>query len=778
MPFDLDHALRYLIAAEGSDLHLKVPAYPLVRLHGKLEPIVGTERLTPQDTERVLHEMLNDPNKLAEFEAENEVDFSYALEGLARFRVNAFRQKGFVSLVLRAIPVNIKSIEELSLPPVIRKLAEEERGIILLTGTTGSGKSTTLAAMIDHMNRTMHKHIVTIEDPIEFLHPDRNSIVNQREVGQDTASFKRALRRVLRQDPDVILVGEMRDEETVQTALSAAETGHLVLSTLHTVDASESINRIIDFFEPHQQSQARAMIAGTLKGIVSQRLVRTADGNGRVATAEILVMTGRVHDMIIDPKLTGQLPEVIAEGGYYGMQTFDQHLLQHLEAGRITMEEAVHVATSPHDFKLMVAAAGKPKGEGQAQHPGAAKRRAEPRGRRPASRRVAEPRRRRAPAPPPAPPPAAPAAAAGRRSPAPPCPVRRRRRRRRRPRASSGRRSVRRGLTRPAGPSEGSALAPESSRERTRFARADHAGAVQRDAVPGRVRPPELQAPEGAPRRVGRDPGQGRVDGRLPGRGHFEHAGSGGLGRMMKKAMTGEGTTLMKMSGSGEVFLADHGPGHPPDLPRERLHHGQRAEPARVRRRHRLGHQADPGGASAAMAGGLYNIELRGTGWVAILSDGPPVLLNVASAPTFADAQAAITWSSGVSTSIKTDFKMKNLIGKGSGETIQMAFGGQGWVLVQPSEGQVAAGGRQQRQRRRAGQPARAASADRSDVDDVAVVGGVVHDLVAVRAPPAGLERGAAGGVAQRLAAPPVRAPQSASSRSAPASSRPLSVSS
>ena len=253
---------------------------------------------------------------------------------------------------------------------MIRRLAEEERGIILLTGTTGSGKSTTLAAMIDHMNRTMHKHIVTIEDPIEFLHPDRNSIVNQREVGQDTASFKRALRRVLRQDPDVILVGEMRDEETVQTALSAAETGHLVLSTLHTVDASESINRIIDFFEPHQQSQARAMIAGTLKGIVSQRLVRTADGAGRVATAEILVMTGRVHDMILDPKLTGQLPEVISEGGYYGMQTFDQHLLQHLEAGRITMDEAVHVATSPHDFKLMVAAAGKPRGEGQAMGPG------------------------------------------------------------------------------------------------------------------------------------------------------------------------------------------------------------------------------------------------------------------------------------------------------------------------------------------------------------------------------------------------------------------------
>ena len=363
MAFDLDHALRYLIATEGSDLHLKVPAYPLARVHGKLEPIPGTDRLTPQDTEDVLREMLRDPNKLEEFDTEYEVDFSYALEGLGRFRVNAFRQKGFVSLVLRAIPVDIKSVEELNLPPVITRLAESERGIVLLTGTTGSGKSTTLAAMIDHINRTMHKHVVTIEDPIEFLHPDRKSIINQREVGMDTGSFKRALRRVLRQDPDVILVGEMRDEETVQTALSAAETGHLVLSTLHTVDASESINRIIDFFPPHQQSQARAMIAGTLKGIVSQRLVRTADGNGRVACCEILVMTGRVNDMILDPKLTGHLPEVIAEGSYYGMQTFDQHLLEHLQAGRVTMDEAMHVATSPHDFKLMVAAESRTPGK-------------------------------------------------------------------------------------------------------------------------------------------------------------------------------------------------------------------------------------------------------------------------------------------------------------------------------------------------------------------------------------------------------------------------------
>src|SRR3954465_11010451 len=354
--FDIDDALRHLIVNEGSDLHLKVPSPPTVRVHGRMTPIEGAERLRPEDTERILREILDDPAKLEEFDSENEVDFSYQLEGLARFRVNAFRQRGHVSLVMRAIPVDIKSVDELLLPPVVTKLAEEERGIVLLTGTTGSGKSTTLASMIDHMNRTMHKHIVTIEDPIEFLHPDRNSIVNQREVGMDTGSFKRALRRVLRQDPDVILVGEMRDEETVHTALSAAETGHLVLSTLHTVDASESINRIIDFFPPHQQSQARAMIAGTLKGIVSQRLVRTADGNGRVACWEILVTTGRVHDMILDPKLTANLPEVIAEGSYYGMQTFDQHLLEHLQAGRITMEEAMHTATSPHDFKLMGAA--------------------------------------------------------------------------------------------------------------------------------------------------------------------------------------------------------------------------------------------------------------------------------------------------------------------------------------------------------------------------------------------------------------------------------------
>jgi twitching motility protein PilT len=356
--FDLQAALRRVIETEGSDLHLKVPSRPLIRTHGILEPIPDSDPLSPDDTEAVFKEMLKEELKLKEFAEEFEVDFSYAVPGLARFRVNAFRQRGVISLVCRAIPHTIRTVEELNLPPVIAELANEERGIILVTGTTGSGKSTTLAAMIDEINRSQSKHVVTIEDPIEFLHRDKLSIINQREVGSDTTSFKRALRRVLRQDPDVILVGEMRDEETVSTALSAAETGHLVFSTLHTVDAPESVNRIVDFFPPHQQQQARAMLAGTLKGVISQRLVRTPDGRGRVATCEILRMTGRVKDMIMNPEETGRLTEVIFEGEYYGMQTFDQALLKHVQAGRVSMEEALRAATHPHDFKLLVSSDG------------------------------------------------------------------------------------------------------------------------------------------------------------------------------------------------------------------------------------------------------------------------------------------------------------------------------------------------------------------------------------------------------------------------------------
>jgi twitching motility protein PilT len=356
--FDIDNALCTLVQLGGSDLHLKIKTPPLTRVDGELRPIEGAAIMQPEDTENAVATMLHDPIKLKELADEFEVDFSYSISGVARFRVNAFRQRGALSLVARAIPHSIRTVSELMLPPVITELSDEERGIILLTGTTGSGKSTTLAAMIDHINRNHSKHIVTIEDPIEFLHVDKRSIINQREVGMDTLSFKRALRRVLRQDPDVILIGEMRDEETVHTALSAAETGHLVLSTVHTVDAAETVNRIIDFFPPHMHGQVRAMLAGTLKGVISQRLVRSTDG-GRVATCEIMRMTGRVRDMIMDPAQTGRLTEVVSEGAYYGMQTFDQALFDHVKAGRVDVEQAMKAATSPHDFKLLLQADGR-----------------------------------------------------------------------------------------------------------------------------------------------------------------------------------------------------------------------------------------------------------------------------------------------------------------------------------------------------------------------------------------------------------------------------------
>jgi twitching motility protein PilT len=358
--FDLSAALDRVSEWGGSDLHLKHGSPPLIRLHGELQPIPSTSELTPEETERALEQMLTEPSKLQEFDAEGEVDFSYEHRGdhRARFRVNAFRQLGGTSLVCRAIPDHIRSIEELALPPVIAELAQEERGIVLVTGTTGSGKTTTIAAMIDLINSTKSRHIVTIEDPIEYLHRDNRSVINQREVGTHTASFGRALRRVLRQDPDVIVIGEMRDEESVQTAMSAAETGHLVFSTLHTLDAAETVNRIVDLFPGHEEQQARAMLAGTLKGIVSQRLVPTSDGRGRVVSCEIMRMTGRVADMIIRPEETAHLSEAIAEGAYYGMQTFDQALLAHVQNGRISMDDAMAAASQPHDFKLLVAANG------------------------------------------------------------------------------------------------------------------------------------------------------------------------------------------------------------------------------------------------------------------------------------------------------------------------------------------------------------------------------------------------------------------------------------
>ena len=358
MAFDIDAALRQLVQRDGSDLHLKVPAPPMLRIDGELRPLEEAPPLTPADTATALAHILSDERLLGEYDEDGEADFSYELSGVSRFRVNAFRQRGDVSIVCRAIPYHVRTVDDLGLPPVIQTLAEEPRGIVLLTGTTGSGKSTTLAAMIDHINSTRARHVVTLEDPIEYLHRDKRSIINQREVGHDTVSFARAMRRVLRQDPDVILIGEMRDEETVRTALTAAETGHLVMSTLHTLDATETINRIIDFFPPHLQQQARVMLASTLRGAVGQRLVQRAGGIGRTAICEVLVVTGRVQDLILNPQETGEIGAVISEGEYYGMQTFDQALLKKVMAGEITEEIAYEAASSSHDLKLMLQARG------------------------------------------------------------------------------------------------------------------------------------------------------------------------------------------------------------------------------------------------------------------------------------------------------------------------------------------------------------------------------------------------------------------------------------
>ena len=352
----VDDLARRLLELKGSDLHLKVGTPPAVRASGLLTYLEGYEPLRPEDTEEIFKEIV--PAKLVdEFESEGEADFSYVVPAVGRFRVNTFRQRGSISLVMRFIPFGVPKLEDLNLPEAVGRLAQEERGIILVTGTTGSGKSTTLAAMIDLVNHSVRKHIVTIEDPIEFLHRDDKSLINQREVGTDTHSFSRALRRVLRQDPDMILIGEIRDSESAQIALSAAVTGHLVLSTLHTVDATETVNRMIDLFPPHERGQVRTMLAGTLKGIIGQRLVRTKEG-GRAAVSEIMVTTGRIQDFIMDPTQTGQIQQAISEGQYYGMQTFDQSLLKLVEEDRVDYQEALKAASRPQDFKLMVQSTG------------------------------------------------------------------------------------------------------------------------------------------------------------------------------------------------------------------------------------------------------------------------------------------------------------------------------------------------------------------------------------------------------------------------------------
>jgi twitching motility protein PilT len=348
--FDLDQVLREAVERGASDVHVKVGSPAHMRLDGELVPY-GTEAIQPADTERVAFAVM--PKVRAEeFISTNEADFAYALSGVGRFRVNVFRQRGSVAMVMRHILPGIPPMEELGLPVVVRRLAEEKRGLVLVTGPTGSGKTTTLAAMIDHINENEARHIVTIEDPIEVLHADKKSLINQREVGSDTNDFLSALKRALRQDPDVILIGEMRDPETVWAALSAAETGHLVFSTLHTMGAGETINRIIDFFPPYQQQQVRMSIAGALKGIVSQRLVQRCDKEGRVPAMEVLVATGRVFDKIADSTQTHELEEIIADGEYYGMQTFDQSLLSLYANKIVSRRDALSTASNPHDLRL------------------------------------------------------------------------------------------------------------------------------------------------------------------------------------------------------------------------------------------------------------------------------------------------------------------------------------------------------------------------------------------------------------------------------------------
>jgi twitching motility protein PilT len=335
-------------------LHLKVGNHPYLRVDGMLNGLTDVPRITPEEMLSMAFSMMTNRQK-QKFKETAELDMAYGVAGLGRFRVNVFQQRGNVGMVLRVIPTKIRTIEELELPRVLSQICEEQRGLILTTGTTGSGKSTTLAAMIDRINSLRAEHIITIEDPIEYLHRDKKGFINQREVEVDTSSFSTALRAALRQDPDVVLVGEMRDLETISTALLAAETGHLVLSTLHTLDATETIQRIIAVFPPPEQKQIRLQLAGTLKAVISQRLVRKADGTGRVPAVEVMICTGYIRDCIINPDKTRMIRDAIAAGtSQYGMQTFDQSLFDLYTRNLITLEEALMRASNPDDFRLRV----------------------------------------------------------------------------------------------------------------------------------------------------------------------------------------------------------------------------------------------------------------------------------------------------------------------------------------------------------------------------------------------------------------------------------------
>ena len=349
---ELNEILKVAIKGGASDIHLKSGLPPMFRVDGALVPLKNGERILPDELQKIAFSIMN-PLQKARFDENREADLAYGIPGLGRFRVNCFQQRGTVGIVFRVIPFGVKTIEQLYLPKIIEKIAQQQRGLVLVTGTTGSGKSTTLAAMIEYINTERTCHIMTIEDPIEFLVRDRRSIVNQREIGVDTHSFSAALRAALRQDPDVILVGEMRDFETIETAITAAETGHLVMSTLHTLDATETINRIISVFPPYQQKQVRLQLSTILKAVISQRLVPRADGKGRVPALEVLISTAFTRELISDKDRTKELPDAIGKGHTtYGMQTFDQSLMSHVKSGLISYEEALKHVSNPDDFAL------------------------------------------------------------------------------------------------------------------------------------------------------------------------------------------------------------------------------------------------------------------------------------------------------------------------------------------------------------------------------------------------------------------------------------------
>src|SRR4051795_311256 len=351
---NIDDLLRVAMDRKASDLHLKVGNYPHIRVDGELVSLSDQPRISAEDMLNMAFSMMSNRQK-QKFKDSSELDMAYGVAGLGRFRVNVFQQRGNVGLVLRMIPTKIKALEELFMPKVIEEICEAARGLVLVTGVTGSGKSTTLAAMIDRVNSTRPEHIVTIEDPIEFLHRDKKGFVNQREVEVDTPSFASALRASLRQDPDIILVGEMRDLETISTALHAAETGHMVFSTLHTLDAVETINRIISVFPPPEQKQIRLQLAATLKAVISQRLVKRADASGRVPAVEVLISTPYIRECLVTPEKTRLIKEALAAGtSQYGMQTFDQSLYDLLQQNLITYETALENASNPDDFKLRV----------------------------------------------------------------------------------------------------------------------------------------------------------------------------------------------------------------------------------------------------------------------------------------------------------------------------------------------------------------------------------------------------------------------------------------